>query len=182
MQPEPGACKYDHITYNNESLGVIAANYLSSRGHKRVMSIGPMEKPFFITRYNFCRKSIEAAGGEVLSADAYLISPENLGDSDKAIRSAKDRPTGYFVYNDEVAMMLYTYLNAIGIKPGVDVEVVSCDNSMMLENLDIKPASFDLHLEQIASQSAEQLLWRMKNPKAQPNLLIIEPELVTFEK
>lgn len=180
MQPEPGACKYDHITYNNESIGVIAADYLSSRGHKRVMIIGPMEKPFFKTRYSFFHKDIEAAGVEVLGADTYLISPENLGESDKAIRSAENRPTGFFVYNDEVAMMLYTYLNAIGINPGVDVEIISCDNSVILDNLKVKPASFDLHLEQIASQSAEQLLWRMKNPKAQPNLLIIEPELVTY--
>jgi DNA-binding LacI/PurR family transcriptional regulator len=78
--------------------------------------------------------------------------------------------------------MLYTYLDAIGIKPGVDIEVISCDNSLLLDNLDIKPASFDLHLQQIASRSAEQLLWRMKNPKAQPNILIIEPELVKFDK
>ncbi len=182
MQPEPGQCKYDHITYNNESIGVMAADYLHSRGHERTMMIGPLERPFVKTRFKFFRENIEKAGGTVSEVDTYLISSEYLGAAEKLIKDPLKRPTGYFVYNDEVALMLYTYLDAIGIKPGVDIEVISCDNSLLLDNLDIKPASFDLHLQQIASRSAEQLLWRMKNPKAQPNILIIEPELVKFDK
>src|SRR5205085_7188100 len=87
--------------------------------------------------------------------------------------AADPRPTGVFVPVDRVSVRVYRHLERRGIKPGRDVEIVSCDNEKeLLSLMHPAPVSIDLNRNTIARLAVERLLWRMKYGVASPRVVV----------
>ena len=190
---------WDHVTYDNDAIGELAAKYLLEAGHRRLAMVAPDtstgEQPISdITagRRGSFRSHVEAAGATLrLVYDEPLVQltpthqepvRETLERVIDQLLAAKPRPTGLFCPFDLLTAGLYPLLLARGINPGRDLEVVSCNNeALLLQNLHPRPATVDIHASEVGRRAVGQLLWRLDRPKALRATITLAPELVPPE-
>jgi DNA-binding LacI/PurR family transcriptional regulator len=95
--------------------------------------------------------------------------------------STDPKPTGLFVPNDTATAVAHRVLIRRGIRPGKDIDIISCNNdNSSLIGLDPRPASIDLRPDIIGERAVDQLMRAIHNPfgPVRANLLV-EPRLVT---
>ena len=63
-----------------------------------------------------------------------------------------------------------------------ELEVISCDNTYLLNELHPPLPAVDLHIAEIASRAVDGLLWRLSNPEASYQDVLIKPELILPKK
>ncbi len=184
---------WDHITYDDRQVGVIAADYLLSRGLRHVAFVGNMPKRGVDRGLSFMQRvKKEGAKMSVLSRMNPLLVTNGSVQSANAAAIAEvvdgfvamdPRPQGLFVQSDAITQALQPALTARGIRPGCDVVLVSCNNEQMLLNgLIPRPATIDIHAEMIGRRAVEQLLARIDQPEAPRVALALKPELVGGEE
>ncbi len=190
MGPKLDSCtNWDLITYNDEHVGLLAADYLISKEHRHIAFVGMEVKTPFFTRGSACLRKAEEAGcvTHVLSEADMFIETDMFQriDSDKMralvdrLQALDPRPTGLFVHADALTQCLYPILIERGIRPGVDVDIVSCNNEKILLNgLNPPPATVDIHASDIGARAVEQLLRRIEHPDEPRVTLALEPELI----
>lgn len=198
---------WDHVSYNNSRLGEIAAKYLLDRGHRQVVFISSMEKDFFLERGNALKRALQAAGGDSMefvdesledeSGSFIRIVPEGLQKVFDQIMAAIDNqasrtahpelgirnsgsPTAIFLAADTLAPAVCAELQRRGLTAGEDVDLISCNNEQMLLNhVHPRPATIDIHAEQVGRKAVEQLLWRIDHPTEPRVTIALEPTLVS---
>jgi len=185
--PVPGDL-FDHVTYHNGRIGGLAADYLLSKGHRRMAAAGSPDDP----RVNdFCR-AVMAGGGEIFRIDrSGLISEtgkvqapnaEAMMDVAQQLLDRSPRPEALFVSADILVMGLYQALPKVGICPGLDIEIVGTNNdAVLLDCLHPRPASVDIHAEAVGRRAVEQLYWRLDHPREPRQTIQLEPELYEGE-
>jgi len=185
--PIPGDL-FDHVTYHNGRIGGLAADYLLSKGHRRMAAAGSPDDP----RVNdFCRAVI-AGGGEILRLDrsgliiesGKVQSPnaEVMMDVAQQLFDRSPRPEALFVPADILVMGLYQALPKVGICPGLDIEIVGTNNdAVLLDCLHPRPASVDIHAEAVGRRAVDQLYWRLDHPREPRQTIQLEPELYEGE-
>lgn len=180
----------DRIEPDNEAIGRIAAEYLTSRGHKNVAIINL--SPDHLGYEARTRSFVDTA--EALGAQPRVIVDGRMDQNmpfiaefeEAAVESVigqylalEPRPSGLFVPRDTLTVMVYHELRRRGIEPGKDVCVVSCNNEPVLGGLDPRPATIDLRPELIGRQAVEQLIRRVQNPHDPVSVIsAVEPRLV----
>lgn len=170
---------YDHVTYNNSMIGYVAGNYLVKNGHHRVALVDT-DNPMFNERINGAREIIEQNGGQIdtlrwPAAGFINDMNESAGVFFAALRTNK--VTALFSPGDSFTISIYQMLLHQGIRPGRDIEVFSCNNENILEQLDPRPLSVDIHARSVGRMAVRQLLWRVENPKEPAITLQISPTL-----
>jgi DNA-binding LacI/PurR family transcriptional regulator len=176
--------QWDHITYNNSRIGVIAAEYLLARGHRHCAIIGDLSGRSVSFRDTLKRKKgvySEYSGYEsVVSETENRIDRESMSKVLDKLLSAKPRPSGLFCPADMITAAVYPLLYEKGVVPGKDVELVSCNNEgILLANLHPRPATVDIHARAVGRRAVEQLNWRFEHPNDAIVKTELEPELVT---
>jgi LacI family transcriptional regulator len=177
----------DRVLYDNAMVGPMAADYLAKRGHKCVgfWSIDPLH-PAFIPRLRDFTRVAQEIGLEVVSLVADH-KPETFRQElaqyqalSERLIAAPGKITGLFVAADYQLPQLYHSLELKGMRPGKDLDFISCDNApFFLDHLTPRPASIDINLKLVGRRGVEQLLWRMANPAiCNRSHLLIEPVLV----
>ena len=180
----------DHITYNDHRVGSLAAEHLAGRGHRHVAFIG--NAPPAVDTYprgNVFAQTAERAGcstsalGEsglfIETGAVQQIDAEKMAGIVDRLLKLEPRPTGVFVYSDALTQSLYPILIDRGVRPGVDIDIVSCNNEQILLNgLNPRPATVDIHAAAIGARAVEQLLRRIEHPDAPRLTLALEPRLV----
>lgn len=69
-----------------------------------------------------------------------------------------------------------------GYEPGRDFSAAGCDNNSIIINaLNPKPETVDIHPGLVGQKAVEHLLWRMENPDPGKIRIALEPELVVPE-
>lgn len=180
----------DRVTPDNEMIGRIAAEHLLSRGHRRLAFIHVSATHLgYRARAESFFGVIEEYGaeGHLISNDPLDASPSHQEDLqvDRVDRLVErlvgldPMPTGIFVPRDRHTVYVYRSLRRLGIEPGRDIEVVSCDNEPIVEALDPRPATINVRPELIGRRAVEQLIWRMKHV-AEPTraTVTVEPTIV----
>lgn len=181
---------FDHLTYNNGSIGPIAAEYLLSKGHKVLLYMGRENDAGcadFNRRSGFM-SAVRKAGAvayEILSDDfidetgkMQLPNMKTLGNAVDRFLHLPRRPTAIFASADIIVVGLYHSLRHYDIIPGRDVEIVGVNNdSILLNHFSPRPASVDIHSEAVGRKAVERLLWRIDNPKEPLGKILLEPEL-----
>jgi LacI family transcriptional regulator len=176
----------DHVLPDNEQVGILAAEYLSARGHRRVAFYNEQpEHPGFAMRGEAFSAAAQERGLECTAWVAERRPAEPLwgfGRSDatdtviQRLVASPARPSAIFVPTDEQALRLYPALRRHAIHPGRDALVVSCDNQeVWLRQLDPRPVSIDLNFDLMGSRAVEQLLWRIAHPGQPPGTRILVP-------
>ncbi|MFH1496834.1 MAG: LacI family DNA-binding transcriptional regulator [Verrucomicrobiota bacterium] len=180
----------DCVTYNPDGVGALAASHLASLGVRRVAVIGDDSTAVFRRRSQaFCEhfSMVDLGHAENLSRPGMIRSGVDMHEANRdvvaaainALLALPERPAGIFVTADIVVPEVYRQLTARGVRPGIDIHVISCNNERpYLAALSPRPAVVDIRAEAIGREAVERLMWRMNNPDA-PNLsLLLDPVLV----
>jgi LacI family transcriptional regulator len=183
----------DRVCPDNEVIGRLAAERLLDRGHRNLAYL------YFNATHMGFRSRAEAFAETV---EAYGATCSMIAENPSSRRPAKHEafgedqtervlrellsmdpmPTGVFVPRDRLTVKVYRVLRKMGIEPGRDIEVASCDNEPILDALDPRPATIDVRPELIGKHAVEQLIWRMKHSNEKTRATVtIEPEIVAPE-
>ena len=183
--------RWDRVTYDNARIGTLVADYALARKHRSCAFVGHLcnraEVAMQRRGLDF-RAALHARGVKVHLLVRYLLNVtdrvhEVQADAMRAVadelKALVPRPTLVFVEADMMAQSLYPALRSRGLQPGKDIEVVSCNNEMvLLAGLVPRPATVDIHAAEIGRRAVQRLLWRIRNPGKPPDTLLIAPSLL----
>ena len=182
--------KCDHVTYDNRRTGVLAAEYLLARGHRRIGCL-VLETGLFTERTESFVEAVCAAGGSIASTSPQehgrlFDEPENLEQvlAEFMDRPASARATALFIPADTLTALAYPILYHMGILPGRDIDIVSCNNEWArVARLLPRPAEIDIKAVEVGRFAALQLLSRLNEATlASPVQLQIQPQLIAPEE
>ena len=175
---------FDHVTYKENQIGKMAAEHLLSKGHRTLLYFGPTRN---YLRHRTFMDAVKAGGASAYQIDGNFQAESrekqgpNLSAIGKAVEELKRLPvlpTAIFTPVDVIVAGLYNVLRKHGLVPGKDVEVVGVNNDrILLDPLDPRPASVDIHAETVGRKAVERLLWRIDNPKGPLERMELEPEI-----
>lgn len=96
---------------------------------------------------------------------------------------SKRQVDGVFICgNTSEFMNFYHGFVERGVRPGEDVNVVTCINDLeIIPKLNVRVANIDIQAEQLGQRAVEKLLWRMKNPTKPRERIFVEPRIVCNE-
>ena len=184
--PDP-AVAWDHVTYNNDSIGRLAAAHLFDLGCRHCAAVHVAHRSpsaLMHQRSLAFQRAMESLGGTAVpifpEEDCNPSEhPEGLHRALASLHRMTPPPTGLFVPMDDIVMGIYPYLHTHGLAPGRRLQVVSCNNDRpFLAGLKPRPATVDIHAAEVGRRAAEQLVWRLDHPDASRTTLILEPDLV----
>lgn len=190
MGGEDSVTAIDHVTADNHGVGHLAYDYLKTRGCKTIASL-QWDWPVVRVR---AKAFAEAASQDGTQAQQYTvqfhlpagqrygggIATGNTFDAaiDRMLAS-NPRPDGLFVPTDSITAQIYPLLIARGIVPGRDIQIVSCDyESERISALNPRPATIDIHSEQIGRWAVRQLMSRLERPDEPAVRVQLAPKLV----
>ena len=176
----------DCCTYSSYGSGRIAAEYLHGAGCRHAFCIGGTEHGASAVRTQGFKDAFTKLGGEIIPAqEINLFTEDNLPNESAVIETIKlllkSRPKidGLFITADILAPLVYKALTQLGLRPGKDLTIVTCNNERpYLTDLDPEPAVVDIHGELIGVEAVKLLLWRRNHPDEPRRTLIIQPTLV----
>jgi DNA-binding LacI/PurR family transcriptional regulator len=188
----------DHCNFDTDSAGRIAAEYLYSCGHRRLGFLNPKpgQSQFEKLKSAFLAHALrlkldtpallESAAPTGAEWPLPAITSEtkvNALAASWAAMPPETRPTALFVPADRTSAQLYSALGRLGIRPGIDVSILSCNNERsIIGNLHPTLATIDVHPDVIGARTVDQLLWRMQHAHEPLSMqLLVEPSLVQGE-
>lgn len=172
----------DRIRPDHVAIGRLAGNYLIGRKHEHVAYFNPRPgMAVYDERCEWFSRAIheKVQSVQVLSGEPGIVTRPEAEWMDSAAESLSaqwlaqtPRPTGVFCPVDRLTARVYGCLIRAGIRPGRDLEIVSCDNQVdLLSLLQPRPISIDLNRNTIARLAVDRLLWRMRNGMASPSIV-----------
>ena len=188
-----GSVIADHVTPNDESVGWLAADYLTKRKHKHIACINPqIGHPAFTLRCNSFMNAAQSFNIKAteLDSETNTLAPVIArpgGNEEETIRlidaiiNMEDRPTGLFIPSDYHAALAHREIRRKGIWLGKEIDIIGCNNEkQVLHGLEPRPATIDIQVHEIASRAVELLLTRMREDIGRPYVHIrIEPVVVS---
>ena len=174
---------WDHITYHNETVGVLAAEYLIGHGARHVAIMIPSNNVAQQRLFHF-QKVCEAHKVKltVFKQPFYSLNASTMAYHVREL-IRKDPPVqGLFVFNTMGAAALSRILLQHGIRPEQDLRVISTDSWQELrqgtEVQQVQSAVISVRTEEMFQSAFNQLLWRMRNPMAPGQTIMLEPVLL----
>lgn len=183
----------DRVGPDHELIGRLAAQHLVARGYRDVAYLNPVSEHLgFNSRrdafveacgdFGVSAVVIEPEGGAVASAPGQSLD-KLVFELVERLRGLTPRPEAVFVPRDRVTVKVYKAMRQLGVEPGRDVEVISCDNEPMLEALDPRPATIDVNPGEIGRRAVRQLLYVMnREPEHTRSVISVEPRLIPGER
>lgn len=178
----------DRIMTDPERAGVLAADYLRSKGCKFCVAIGS-EGRLYRMRIKAFSEHLQSSGIKALE----LIDPSIVRGGPRMHQANRQavinglrpligsatRPIGIFSVADIVTPVIYGELVAAGFKIGHDAHIISCNGERpYLDALHPIPAVIDIQAEYIGSRAAQQIMRRLESPRAPHEKVLIEPRLI----
>ena len=183
----------DRVGPDNPKVGELAATFLHQQGHEHVayMNVNSCHIGFEMRGNAFAgracdlgmKMSVLANQAEqnhrIINSLSEQADHQGMLEAIGQLVDMADRPTGIFVPRASLMAKVYRMLEQRGIKPGKDIQLITCDHHNLLESLDPIPTTIDIKPQLIGQNAVRQLLWRMKNPHEPiTNDIRIEPCLI----
>jgi DNA-binding LacI/PurR family transcriptional regulator len=192
MGGEGGPVEVDHVSADNMGIGRVAFEYLQRQGceHQAFVTDHPGWQIMRVRGQSFANSARDAgfavtsfiAEANSLDREAYGLNvqvADDLAGLVDLILRADPRPTGLFIPTDLLTTKLYPLLIQRGVRPGFDIQVVSCDNeNERLSMLNPRPASIDIRGEQIGRCAVRQLVQRLQRPDEPASRVQIAPQVI----
>jgi LacI family transcriptional regulator len=192
MGGQSGAVPVDHVCENNTAIGYLAHQYLHDKGCREIAFLSMV--PHKRNARQRGQGLLGAAADARQTARSFLVTEDpiiagtfgnrvttaaDLPGLIEAFAAASPRPDGLFVDRDSTTLRVYPQLQRLGIKPGRDVTIVSCDHEeQALSALSPRPASIDLGTEEIGGRILRRLMLRIEK-RDEPTITIqATPRLV----
>jgi LacI family transcriptional regulator len=183
--------RWDRVTYDNARIGGMAAQYVQSRGHRHCAFIGHVcsRDDISLQQRGIDFKSVlTAEGGQVhlmirellyVTDRIHTVHRDVMDTIVNELLSLVPRPTAVFTEADMVVQALYPALQARGIQPGRDIDIISCNNERpLLAGLRPRPATLDIHAVDVGRLAVKRLLWRIENLDKPVETILLSPSLV----
>lgn len=178
----------DRIMTDPERAGVLAAEYLRSKGCALFVAIGS-ESRLYRMRIKAFSENLQASGIKVLELiDSSIVrggprmhqaNRQAVINGLRPLMGSATRPIGIFSVADIVTPVLYGELVAAGFKIGHDAHIVSCNGERpYLDALHPLPAVIDIQAEYIGGRAAQQIMRRLESPRSPSEKVLIEPRLI----
>lgn len=169
----PSGCWGDAVQVNDLLVGQMAAEHLTSRGHKRLAFVSPKPSQAALMRrqagFAFYAERAGASVSAYLGKEQAWRFPSPAVDHVELVQGLVDgllrekrRPTAIFAPDDSVGAMIARALAARGLQPGRDISLMSCNNERPLL-MGLYPAltTIDVHAHDVGRRAIDQLAWRL---------------------
>jgi DNA-binding LacI/PurR family transcriptional regulator len=174
-----------HVTFNNYSIGQMAAEYMLCRGYEKCAFICCNNRELLIDRGRaFCETLIKAGKHGSMLTEKY-VGREHKSYQDSIIAQLEgmlkeeSRPSGLFIPAAWMAGDIYSLLSSRGVIPGKDIEIITCDKELMaLSKLVPLPTYVDLHSDLVGKKAVEVLSKIIEKPDCKREKILLEPTLV----
>jgi len=173
----------DSVMVDHYEGAFLAVRHFVQNGHIHIGFIGDNKlSPGFLARYRGYCDALEFWGLERRQEYVYDFHfADAFGDIHfDAIPDKLDYanlPTAFFCANDPIAFVVNQALMAQGIRTPDDVSIIGFDNLEACQWQSPPITSLDYQREQIAVQAVNLMRWRMDNPDAPRNKIMVKPEL-----
>ena len=175
----------DHVTFNNYSIGQLAAEYMLRKDHRNCAFVCSNDWKLLLDRGIAFRDTLTKAGGHasiIIPEIATVTNDHRINtitaQLDKMLHG-KSAPTGLFIPSAWMSGDIYSFLYSRGIIPGKDIEIVTCDKELMeLSRLTPQPAYIDTHADLVGKKAVEILSKRIEFPDGPPVKILLEPNLM----
>lgn len=178
----PSGCWGDAVASNDYQTGAQAAEYLVSRGHRRLAFLNPKPDHLLFQRredgfvakarrlgvgvQSFC-EAPKSGWHLPLPAPQSVEAVQGLVD---ALIACKPRPTAVFAAADSVAALVYRALAVRNLRVGRDISVISANNdAAVIAGLHPRLTTFDVQAHDIGRLAVQQLMTRMAHPSGMPD-------------
>lgn len=182
----------DRVVPDGHQAGILAADFLHSKGCKFCVAYGGKQE-VYVERTTFFQKRLEAYGVQVQQ----MLLPDIIRGGDRMHRANRtavatklgpllmkaQRPLGIFSLMDMVTPAIYAELEALGLKIGKDVFIVSCNNERpYLDALIPQPSAIiDTRADYIGQRAVDQLMRRIEFPKVPFEQVRISASLIVAD-
>ncbi|MDQ8194167.1 LacI family DNA-binding transcriptional regulator [Coraliomargarita sp. SDUM461004] len=165
----------DEVRPDHREVGAMAARHLLENGHVNIamLMFSPNDRVNYFREEGFRHEMSERPDvrwtlTKTLNDEISSGRNENYSVIGNWIQESfidcSNPPTALFVDSDETLRSVYFRLSELGIIPGRELEIVSCNNLRRIrESLPIEFTSIDVHFESVGRMSVAQLLWRCEN-------------------
>ncbi len=187
MHEEIDLGPWDNYKPNETLAGKLAADYLLKQGFENL--ILTWEHGMAYHAENHAR--LDGFRRRVREAEVSCREIEYDRDDDPQFYFNQLRETlaetgnkaGIFAFCDQVAYKVCHVLDFMGLeRRSRELEVISCDNTLLIRNLNPPLPVVDLHIAEIAERAVDGLLWRLEHPEASHQDVLLKPELILPEK
>jgi len=182
----------DVVLAGNDEVGRLAAEHLVARGHRRLAVFNVLTETAAETRVRYFAYVAADLGVPVSTYCAQGDHPQIWANEMDAawfesvvaaqvdrLLSEPRRATGVFMPSDFQAAMFYRVLAKRGVRPGVDLEVVSSDVEVgATMGLYPRPTTIDLGARAVGRRAVDQLMTRITSPEEENVRVLLEPRLV----
>jgi LacI family transcriptional regulator len=189
----PEGCWGDCVGPNDWLVGKMAAQHLTSHGHRRIAFLNPREdQATWRMRGVSLACHAQSLGAEFKSYlgddqkgaqfplrsthDAVII--EQLVD---AILNERQRPTAVFIPADSMAPFVYRAFAVRGVQVGTDMSMMSCNYERpFIDGLHPALTTLDIHAELMGRMAVKQLAARLRGaaPYAPSIEISLEPSIL----
>jgi LacI family transcriptional regulator len=178
----------DRVLPDNERAGLLAAEYLHSKGCSLCVVIGGKTRVYerrirafrsYLTAkgtapVEIIHESIEVGGSRMHQANKAAIAEALSG-----LLGKEGVPIGIFCVADILTPAVYAIVSEAGLRIGHDVHVVTCNNERpYLNPLDPEPAVIDIQATYIGRRAVRQLMNRLESPSEPYVKILVEPKLI----
>jgi len=160
-----------------------AMTYLIQTGHKRIAYVAGKTGYSFLLKESIWKEEMQKAGLEYYPQDS--IKTEG-SDFDKGIQITKDeilkyfeagnRPDAIFTANDIMAMGTIAALNDLGLSVGKDISLMSHDNTVIAQTLNL--TCVDMKIKSVAIAAMDLLEYAIHGEDKTPRHITITPEII----
>lgn len=161
--------------------GEMATEYLISQGYRKIACItGPLDKTTAQERLNGYRQAMHKAGlaippGYEVSGDFEF---EGGVPAMEKLLALPEPPHAVFTGNDAMAVGAYQALYQRGLSVPDDMAVIGYDDIQLAQYMMPPLTTIHQPKDSLGELAVDTLLHRLQDPEAEPQILVLTPELV----
>lgn len=161
--------------------GVIAGEYLTAMGHKKIGFLGISSDRSSVVRHRL-EGLRHALGQKNLTIEKkYIINDGDFGDPVKKLCLGPEPPTAFFVAADIEALKLIDCLRTMGLCVPKDLSVIGFDDLIYGTYAHPKLTTISQSIPQKAQVAVEMLFRHINNPSAPAENMILDVKLIERE-
>lgn len=169
----------NYVVCDDYKIGVLAAEYLLSKGHTKTLFINSSRNYSAQLRLQGYLQTMEANG--VVVDPQWIRASYEHENAEELLMHALDEgldPTAIFCFCDYMAFEVMHGLHVRGLKVPDDIAVMGVDNLNISEITNPALTTIDTNNHEMGVRTAKVLLQQMQHPQEQLAQIVLEPRLV----
>lgn len=170
-----------YVLLDDYKGGFIATEYLIQLGHRRIAGIFKTDDKQGVNRKKGFIAAMEKYGAAVDPDFIGEYETSNMYDFPymfaQSLLRRENRPTAFFCYNDQYAMMVLQAIHDRGLKVPDDISIVGYDDSISIMQSDVKLTTISHPKKGMGMQAAKYMIDMLDGRLEKPQMTY-RPELI----